>query len=254
LNSDGTVRNEYLTDEFDSTGGFTTIINNAKAKLATTTDPTEKAQLEATIRAATQAKALKTFSSPKYSKYAHEVENVSNPRTAEYELTDKQMSSAERIALGESAASAASAQAEAEAEYNKAYLGYMGDVYKADREYDVASGDMENRTIAMNRYNTLLSELENTGHTAAKVFVQEYLKPNEKGELPEFEDIITFIATEGRKYNIDKDIAEKICDTYGIDKMWLESYRDATKDDGNITNYKGNEVEGYYSGMVRKSE
>lgn len=77
LNSDGTVRDEFLTDEFDNTGGFTTIINNAKAKLATTTDPTERANLQATIDAATQAKALKTFSSPKYSQYAHEVQGIS---------------------------------------------------------------------------------------------------------------------------------------------------------------------------------
>jgi hypothetical protein len=81
LNSDGTVKAEFLTDEFDNTGGFTTIINNAKAKLATTTDPTERANLQATINAATQAKALKTFSSPKYSKYAHEVENVTPQQT-----------------------------------------------------------------------------------------------------------------------------------------------------------------------------
>lgn len=77
LNKDGTVRDEFLTDEFDATGGFTTIINNAKAKLATTTDATERANLQATINAAQQAKALKTFSSPKYSKYAHEVQGVS---------------------------------------------------------------------------------------------------------------------------------------------------------------------------------
>lgn len=89
LNSDGTVRDEYLTDEFDSTGGFTTIINNAKAKLATTTDATEKAQLQATINAATQAKALKTFSSPKYSQYAHEVQNVPVRQTEQGRQSDR---------------------------------------------------------------------------------------------------------------------------------------------------------------------
>ena len=88
LNSDGTVRAEYLTDEFDNTGGFTTIINNAKAKLATTTDATERANLQATINAATQAKALKTFSSPKYSKYAHEVQGTAGTPTLEKYTTD----------------------------------------------------------------------------------------------------------------------------------------------------------------------
>ena len=88
LNSDGTVKDEFLTDEFDNTGGFTTIINNAKAKLATTTDPTERANLQATINAATQAKALKTFSSPKYSKYASEVQSTAGTPTLEKYTTD----------------------------------------------------------------------------------------------------------------------------------------------------------------------
>lgn len=89
LNEDGTVRDEYLTDDFDATGGFTTIINNAKAKLATTTDATERAKLNATIKSATQAKALKTFSSPKYAKYAHEVEEVAPDPTSSHYLEEK---------------------------------------------------------------------------------------------------------------------------------------------------------------------
>lgn len=88
LNKDGTVRDEFLTDEFDATGGFTTIINNAKAKLATTTDATERANLQATINAATQAKALKTFSSPKYSKYAGEVQGVTPTKTEAARVAD----------------------------------------------------------------------------------------------------------------------------------------------------------------------
>ena len=88
LNSDGTVKEEFLTDEFDNTGGFTTIINNAKAKLATTTDATERANLQATINAATQAKALKTFSSPKYAKYAHEVQGTAGTPTLEKYTAD----------------------------------------------------------------------------------------------------------------------------------------------------------------------
>ena len=88
LNSDGTVKDEFLTDEFDNTGGFTTIINNAKAKLATTTDATERANLQATINAATQAKALKTFSSPKYAKYASEVQSTAGTPTLEKYTTD----------------------------------------------------------------------------------------------------------------------------------------------------------------------
>ncbi len=100
LNTDGTVRDEYLTDEFDATGGFSTIINDAKAKLATTTDATERANLQATINAATQAKALKTFSSPKYAKYAHEVTATTPQETATVKQANADRESAEKIASG----------------------------------------------------------------------------------------------------------------------------------------------------------
>lgn len=83
LNKDGTVKDIYLTDEFDNSGGFETIINDAKAKLATTTDATERANLEATIYYAQQAKNIKTEQNPtKYGKYASSVRAVSPLKTA----------------------------------------------------------------------------------------------------------------------------------------------------------------------------
>ena len=127
LNSDGTVKDEFMTNEFDATGGFTTIINEAKAKLATTTDATERAQLQATINAATQAKALKTLSSPKYEKYAHEVTATPGQRTAEYDLTTQQLASAERIA-----------QTEADTEINK--IKVQGNIDKGLLQLQIASG------------------------------------------------------------------------------------------------------------------
>lgn len=102
FNSDGTLNEAYTSEDFDNTGGFTTIINNAKAKLATTTDATERANLEATIKYATQAKAYKTLHNPKYAQYAHEVEAVTPDRTSTHELTEQQIASAERIAQNES--------------------------------------------------------------------------------------------------------------------------------------------------------
>ena len=83
LNKDGTVKDIYLTDEFDNSGGFETIINDAKSKLATTTDATERANLEATIYYAQQAKNIKTEQNPtKYGKYASSVRAVSPLKTA----------------------------------------------------------------------------------------------------------------------------------------------------------------------------
>jgi len=81
FNKDGSLNDMYLSEDFDNTGGFTTIINNAKEKLKTTTDNSERADLEATIRYATQAKAYKTINNPKYAQYAHEVSGVTPQKT-----------------------------------------------------------------------------------------------------------------------------------------------------------------------------
>ena len=251
LNSDGTVRAEYLTDEFDNTGGFTTIINNAKAKLATTTDATERANLQATIDQATQAKALKTYSSPKYAKWASEVTAIPGQRTAEYDLTDKQITSAENIAGAEAMGAAASAAAEAEAEYNKAYLNYQGTVYKADKEYDVESGNAKNYAIAKQTYDTLLSAYN--GDSGVSEFIKEYLEPQENGETKYDEDsIINHMSTEYSKYNIDKADAEKICKAYNLDTEWLKQYRERKESDGGVT-IDGTFIPWEYAGMVKAS-
>lgn len=135
LNSDGTVRDEYLTDDFDATGGFQTIINNAKAKLATATDPEERANLQATIDQARQAKALKTYSSPKYAKWAHEVEAVAPRKTADYDTNLKQIDASVEMTKSENEAAQKAAEAEANAKLGAAQLDYMGNVYKADSDY-----------------------------------------------------------------------------------------------------------------------
>ena len=91
FNSDGTLNSVYTSDEFDNTGGFTTIINNARAKLATTTDATERANLQATINYATQAKAYKTLNNAQYAQYAHEVSGVTPQQTETRRQFDKTM-------------------------------------------------------------------------------------------------------------------------------------------------------------------
>ena len=81
FNSDGTLNDVYMSEDFDNTGGFTTIINNAKERIKTTNDSTERDNLEATIKYATQAKAYKTLNNPEYAQYAHEVSGVIPQKT-----------------------------------------------------------------------------------------------------------------------------------------------------------------------------
>ena len=256
LNSDGTVRQEYLSDEFDSTGGFTTIINNAKSRLATTTDPTERANLQATINYATQAKALKTFSSPKYSKYSHEVESVAPQKTADYDLTDKQIQSAEKIALGEAQSNALSEAAKADAEYQKAYLGYMGDVYTADKKYEKEKADDDFVNNAITTHGNLINHFRNiTGGGTVATFVDKFFTPDSKGMYGGMSEDAAILCIEQNihRYNIDKADAEKICDELGINKSWLDDYRERKESDGGET-VDGESKTWIQSGMIKKKK
>lgn len=92
FNSDGTLKN---VDNVD----YAAIIENAQAKLANTTDPSEKANLEATIKYARQARVHKILNNPAYNKYIDtmvtpEVEETENARQF-----NKQIDSSEKMAL-----------------------------------------------------------------------------------------------------------------------------------------------------------
>lgn len=237
LNSDGTVKSQFLTDEFDATGGFTTIINEAKAKLATTTDATERAQLQATINAATQAKALKTLSSPKYEKYAHEVTATPGQRTAEYDLTTQQLASAERIA-----------QTESDTEINK--IKVQGEV---DKDLLIESAKYTgNESDDYAAYDVLLSTWPTT-EVEKRAFVDKFIKPIYEGSVTVSPGMIeNLITVNTAAYNIDVDDAARICQVFGISTAWLEKWRNRTNADGDVESYDGRTRKGAYGGMVAK--
>ena len=91
FNSDGTLKSVYLSNEFDSMGGFQGIINDATEKLKTVTDPKERATLEATINAANQARAYKVDSDPKYAQYAGTIKGNAPAASASFILGNKEI-------------------------------------------------------------------------------------------------------------------------------------------------------------------
>ena len=262
LNSDGTVRDEYLTDDFDATGGFQTIINNAKAKLATATDPEERANLQATIDQARQAKALKTYSSPKYAKWAHEVEAVAPRKTADYDTNLKQIDASVEMTKDTNAAGLKSSELESKTATTVAGINANADMYSANKaaeasKYEVDKASEANKASqesiqkAIDHYNEA-QNLFKADDTGPREFIKKYLVPDEKGNVKyTSEDLITLLITESAKYNIDVADARAICDHYGIYTSWLDSYRDRTDDDGTVE-VDGKFIDGQYGGMVKK--
>lgn len=82
FNPDGTLKNESLD--------YSAVITNARAQLAKTTDPTEKANLQRTIEAATQARNYKITTNPAYAKYADTMQLYSPAPTAATSEAEKQ--------------------------------------------------------------------------------------------------------------------------------------------------------------------
>lgn len=89
FNSDGTLAEAFNSAEFDAAGGFQKIINDATEKLKTATNSAERANLEATIKYANQARAYKIKNSPAHSKWAHTLLSYAPEETADYKTANK---------------------------------------------------------------------------------------------------------------------------------------------------------------------
>ena len=174
FNSDGTLNDVYMTDTFDNTGGFTTIINNAKEKLKTTTDENERANLQATINYATQAKAYKTYNNAKYSPYAHEVEGIAPEHTANYTLENKKIDSGERISMA----------------------GYETDKYINDADNEAAYKSQQSKQEHESSENEKEREHEKE--------MTENSKNNETVDVVDLSDFIGKITANENPYGVDE--------------------------------------------------
>ena len=227
LNSDGTVKDEFLTDDFDNTGGFTTIINNAKAKLATTTDATERANLEATIKYATQAKALKTFSSPKYEKYAGEVTAVAPEKTAEYDTNLKSIDSAERIAKDNNATTLSAADKEAELQKTIANINASTTLSVADKEMAIALAQLQASGGDSNAlYNKMMSHFASNEKLGVFTFINDVLLGYiSDGNSLDKSTLAGILGQNAQNYGITKADATLIGTFFGInpsDTSWID--------------------------------
>ena len=245
LNSDGTVKDVYLTDEFDNTGGFTTIINNAKEKLKTTTDATERANLQATINYATQAKALKTFGDAKYSQYAHEVEGIAPERTSEHYLTEKQIDSGEKIAIhGNEAALEETklnnqlAEKQINAGLEETRLNNANAKELMQMEIDAAKDDELVDVVpigSINEERMSAANVDEFGRAAIEGLIRI---ANEDGPLTK-EDVYQYLVQSSGTHKTNKDQLEKVSNYLGIGTLWLNDVENVNEDQSNDGWQKG---------------
>ena len=225
VDSDGKLKAEYYNTDFQE------LINNAKAQ-----GNTELANKYAILRG---LKIMGNFS--EYGKYLNQgdVSYVQPQRTANYDLTQQQIESAEKIAKGDNETKLT--LADKEAAVTQQQINASLEAARLESEKDAYAG-----------YNVLLS-MWPVNETEKRAFIEEHIKPlYESGSAVPPESLKQLILTNSAAYNIDVDDATKICQAYGVSTDWLSGYRDRTAADGNVTWYDGSIHEGQYGGMVKK--
>ena len=224
VDENGKLREEYNDTDFQA------LINSAKER-----GDTDLANKYAILR------GLKIFGNfDKYGKYLKEgdVAYVDSQRTAEYDLTDKQLKSAENIAL---------AGNEAELEKIAAQTAGQLEINKQSYQYQKELAEIEKMSDGYEKWQAVVAHWDETD-TGPRKFVTDILMTATDG----IADLPGLLIDNSAKYNLDVDDCRYICALYGIDDNWLDNYRDRTNDDGAVKDYNKNDVDGKYGGMVRK--
>lgn len=224
VDENGKLKAEYNDIDFQE------LANNAKAS-----GNTELAKKYAILR------GLKIFGNfSEYGKYLNEgdISYIQPQRTADYDLTRRQIESAENIAKGENSTSLALADKEAAsalAQINASSKNQGSD----------SSSDSSNEYTA---YNTFLS-MWPVDETRKRAFIERFIKPIYEGkETITPEGLKQLILYNTKEYNIDVDDAQKICQVFGVSTDWLNQYRDRTDKDGAVSE----DIAGRHGGMVKK--
>lgn len=248
--TDGKLNEIYSSDEFDATGGFTTIINNAKEKLKTTTDADERARLQATINYATQAKAVKTYQNlNKYGTYANEIEGVLPQETEARRQFDTQNDTALKSLGIES--DLTKYEIDSNAAMNK---------YKTDADKEIANAGYENtldqinltaekekEINELNAVNSSQSNLQSLYNVVGGInnpnatrFIEDIIVPILEKENPSEIDINNAICNSQniKKYGYSLEDAKQILKFFGGDtddlaKNFLTAKKQAELKPGN---------------------
>ena len=218
LNSDGTVKDIYLTDEFDATGGFQTMINETENKLKTATNPTEIANLNATLNNLKQAKDIKTSSNPKYAKYAHEVTSVAPKVTSPHYLEEKAIDAGLEATKNTNDTNKELGQLEANT--SLALADKNNAAAKEQLQMQIQASLAEGDSTAA--YTMLTNLFPNTAQLGVREFIRAKLLPAmEEGSIVEkdFQDLITKNAS---FYGITRDDAKLISIALSYKGDWAD--------------------------------
>lgn len=200
FNSDGTLKDEYLTDDFDNTGGFSTIIANAEA--AGNTKAAEMARVARAVKLLGNYSKYGKYDDGNYSVNARQQTEDAREFDKSAALEQSAQESAERIAKGEVAAQ------ERMNQQNNQTQKYISD----------NSSRAEKITEEADAWDDFIKQFEEG--SSGWSFACDIIKP--KYDASEEVDVKKVIEDNATKYGLTKADARKICIAYGVDTSWIE--------------------------------
>lgn len=243
LNEDGTVNANYLSEAFDATGGFKTMLNEVEEKLKTTTDATERAKLKNEEYYLQQAinQKIKTDASGKYAQWANTTkvltpqiteprrESEQNDKTTRY-VTDQNADTTKYSADKSVEASNYAADASANAAVNKVYAegAVQKDLIETQAEFEKEVEPFRMQPID----ETLISQhnVDEYGKKAIEGLIDLANSNDNYGVLTK-EQIIDYLYKNSSKNFTNIDQLTKVSKYLGIGVDWLDNYQDVNSSD-----------------------
>lgn len=211
LNADGTLKSEYLTEEFDNTGGFSTIIANA-----------EKAGNTQAVQFAKEARAKKIFGN--YAKYAQYDDGnyafTTPTRTSAHELEEKALEDAKEIALdgNKTTENVAGINAKNELDLVDANKNAQKELIEESAKYGAT---------AEGTWDDIISSFDSEEDSETTSFMNKFIKPMYNSTTLYGEsELENVIATNSKTYHIEMATARAICALLGLSDAWLENYEE----------------------------
>ncbi len=240
FNKDGSLINPETTD-------YSQIITNARNKLKTTTDSAERANLEATIKNALQARAYKILNVPGYSKYADTMELTSPDETLTSKLSNKELDNEKTISDNQLATQKDIAKAELDAQERMNDADNATNLTIADKELSAAAAkptttnspklDDDNLGVDLLGggdvsafevdYQAKLDEVYGYSDKTVKDYIRNKLEPLITENSITETELKEHLVANSEEYDLETKDIKAICEALGVDAKWVDDYKDS---------------------------
>lgn len=211
FNEDGTLINPHDTD-------YSLIISNAREKLKTTTNPTDRANLEQTIKDATQARAYKILHVDGYGKWAPTMETVAPTETLPSKVTNKELDNKKDTEDKQIDADLKKNENDNNTTVTVTGMNNATDIYGYDRNLEGTkyTADSKSDDADEMSWDDVMKQYDFS--YGAKVLLTDYAYPVFESGTGTFDSVST-LEKYGKTYGITRLDAQRILNLYGVTQV-----------------------------------